>query len=131
VGGSGPVSLLLAIVAETLFVGLALVAGYGAGRALAAPLALDARPGRAAFVMAALGASLGAASLLAFPLALAREPPARWAAFVIAPLLAGGALAALGHLRRKHRQAPRGSETFAAGFAFAVAFAALRLAFAR
>jgi peptidoglycan/LPS O-acetylase OafA/YrhL len=122
--------LILPAVADILFVTFALVPGYGIGRALAARLALDARPGRAAFVMAALGASLGAASLLAFPLALAREPPARWAAFVIAPLLAGGAMAALGHLRRKHGGRPNAIENAAAGFSFALGFAAIRLAFA-
>ena len=123
--------LLLPAAADILFCLFALVPGYGIGRALDRALALDAHPGRAVAAMAALGAALGAASLLAVPVALAPIPAARWSAFATAPLLAGGAMAALAHLRRKHASAPMAIETAASGFAFALAFMAVRMALAR
>lgn len=80
---------------------------------------------------ALFGAALAGVSLWPFPDSLLRPTWARAANLLLTPVLAGLAMAALGHLRLKHKAAPGPLENFAAGFAFAWAFAALRFAFAR
>lgn len=82
-------------------------------------------PGYAVF-----GAAAGGLSLLVFPLAYLHGDVARIANLVVAPLVAGVVMSAVGAWRRRRGQALLRLDSFAYGALFALAFALVRWRFA-
>lgn len=77
-----------------------------------------------------VGAALGGLSLLVLPHRLLDDPVLAVANLVVTPILAGASMAAVGALRRRRGQHLLRLDSFAFGALFALAFAAVRLAFA-
>ena len=104
----------------------------GTGRALKQPLSrrYAAHPLLAVFVYALLGAALGGLSLLVLPNHLVRDPNLGLANLLLGPFAAGGAMHLLGRYLQRHRRGRTKLETFACGFAFALALRAVRFFFA-
>jgi hypothetical protein len=77
-----------------------------------------------------LGAVAGFLSLFLFPTLFMTSQGARIANLVIAPVVAGAAMAALGAWRQRRDQDLIRLDRFAYGYLFALAMAAVRFAFA-
>jgi hypothetical protein len=86
-------------------------------------------PWLAAIGYVLLGAIAGFLSLLIFPTLFMPSHGARLANLLIAPVLAGGVMAALGAWRRRHDQELIRLDRFAYGYLFALAMAVVRFAF--
>lgn len=88
-------------------------------------------PALAAVGYAILGAIAGAISLWLFPGLFIKSGWARWLNLLLTPIAAGAAMAGIGRLRRKKGQAIIRLDTFAYGFLFALAMAAVRFAWGK
>lgn len=93
------------------------------------PLRKPPNPWLAAIGYAIFGAVAGGLSLLVFPALFMPSHGARLANLIVAPILAGAAMAALGAWRRRHDQDLIRLDRFAYGYIFALAMAAVRFAF--
>jgi hypothetical protein len=121
--------ILLEAAGELLFeLVLQLVFELGA-RVLLAPFRTFAASLRTPW-FALAGAAAGAVSLAVAPHAWLARPWLRVANLVLSPLLAGGAVAALGAFRARRGLVVLPLDRFVGGFAFALAFALVRFAFA-
>jgi hypothetical protein len=78
-----------------------------------------------------LGSLAGGISLLLFPSHFLKTPTARVLNLILAPVVAGAAMAALGAWRRRKGQSLIRLDTFAYGYLFALAMAGLRFAFCK
>lgn len=113
--------LLLQIVLEVLFeVGLHNVRG---------PLSKPLHPLLAGAGYALFGAAAGAISLWAFPNLFIVSHRLQIANLVLAPVVAGLSMVALGAWRRRRAQEPILLDRFAYGFIFALAMALVRFRF--
>jgi hypothetical protein len=83
-------------------------------------------PALAAVGYVILGAIAGAISLWLFPNLFIAPAWARWVNLLLTPVAAGAAMAGLGRLRRRKGQDLVRLDTFAYGFLFALAMAAVR-----
>jgi hypothetical protein len=113
--------LLLEIVAEFLF-----ESGSRKARRKIRPAK---SPLVAAIGYAMLGALTGLISLWAFPHLFMDAKWLQIANIVVTPILAGGAMAALGAWRRRREQELVRLDTFAFGYVFALAMAVVRFSF--
>jgi FtsH-binding integral membrane protein len=113
--------LLLQVLAEVLFeLGL---------RSIATPFERSPNPYLATVGYVLLGALAGALSLWAFPSLLIVSHVGRIANVVVTPLLAGGAMAALGAWRRRRDDQLVVLDRFAYGYLFSLVMALVRLRF--
>lgn len=88
------------------------------------------RPGVALAGYVLLGAACGALSLWVFPGFFVKSHAGRVVSLVATPILAGLAMAMLGAWRRRRGEPLLRLDRFACGYAFALAMAAVRFAFA-
>lgn len=107
--------------------------GFGAlgeilGRALKKPSAdfQSVHPWWGALGYAVFGAAMGFVSLQVFPTLMIQSPTLRMVNVVLAPLLTGASMAALGAWRRKNGQAIMRLDTFAYGVYFGFAMSLVR-----
>ena len=107
--------------------------GFGAlgeilGRALKKPSAdfQSVHPWWGALGYAVLGAAMGFVSLQVFPTLMIQSPTLRMVNVVLAPVLTGASMAALGAWRRKNDQAIMRLDTFAYGVYFGFAMSLVR-----
>lgn len=107
--------------------------GFGAlgeilGRALKKPSAdfQSVHPWWGALGYAVFGAAMGFVSLQVFPTLMIQSPTLRMVNVVLAPVLTGASMAALGAWRRKNDQAIMRLDTFAYGVYFGFAMSLVR-----
>jgi len=113
--------ILLQVVAEVLFeLGL---------RSLGAPFSKAPNPYLATIGYVLFGAIAGALSLWAFPALFIHSPAGRIINVVVTPLVAGGAMTAIGAWRTAKGQRTILLDRFAYGFLFALVMALVRLRF--
>jgi len=98
-------------------------------RGLAAPFRKPANPHLATIGYVLLGALAGALSLWLFPSLFIHSHAGRIANAVVTPLIAGGAMVAIGAWRRGRGQQPVLLDRFAYVYLFALAMALVRLRF--
>ena len=98
-------------------------------QALAAPFRRESSPVLAAIGYAVFGTVLGALSLLVFPHYLMADKSLRMANAVLAPIVAGLGMAAVGAWRRKRGQLVLRIDRFSYGYVFALAFGLIRFGF--
>ncbi len=91
----------------------------------------ESRPLGRFFFFLSVGAILGGLSLLVFREHLIAHRGSRYAAALIVPVLVACAMAWIGQLRVKRGSKPNGLEYFFSSWAFAFAFGAVRVAFAK
>jgi hypothetical protein len=117
--------IVLEIAGELLFeLVVQLLFEFGA-RVLLAPFRSLAVSLRAPW-LALAGAAAGALSLAVVPHAVFERPWLRVANLLVTPLIAGGAVAALGAFRARRGLVVLPFDRFLGGFAFALAFALVR-----
>lgn len=106
-----------------------LLAAFGL-RALGAPFQRDVSPWLAAPGYALFGAIGGGLSLLVVPALFIASPLLRLVNLVVAPMVAGGAMALLGAWRARHGRRTIRLDRFLYGVLFALAMALVRFAVA-
>lgn len=83
------------------------------------------------FLYLLVGAIVGGMSLAFAPEHLIEYRSLRYAAALVVPVVIGLVMAWIGSLRRKRGRQPNGLEYFFSGWAFAFAFGAVRVGFAK
>ena len=96
--------------------------------AMKEPFQRPPKPWLAAIGYALFGALAGIASLFIFPHHMVKAPALRWINIIITPLAAGSVMALLGAYRTRRGQRVLRIDRFWYGYLFALAFAAVRLA---
>ena len=89
------------------------------------------RPWLRVFLFALVGAFLGFGSLAFARDHMIADRTLRHAAVLVIPLIIGGVMAQIGKLQRQRGKLPRGLEYFFSAGAFAFAFGAMRVGFAK
>ena len=123
------VELLFEIFGELLLqIVFELLAEFG-WRVASAPFRKSPHPLVAGIGCAVFGGIAGAISLWLFPHLFIGSPLGRVANLVVTPVLAGGAMAALGAWRRRHDRSTVLLDRFAYAFIFALAMGLVRFRF--